>query len=392
MNRAPASLALGAGLILALSACGVPDASKPDPDPATQDAGDDSGGPEETGADVETGESAVEGESGDTAADDSGDTALGETAAETGAGDSAGGETAVDDTAGDDTGARAWTDPWVQVSMAWGAAVVRSSSGVLTCWGDESDGNLGCPSGAYSEVSIGAVSACALDELGYPSCWGNTLDSYGDWHYGQVDPPTQTLRGLSVGAFQACALDDANAIVCWGLTEDEYRPPEGQFETIDLDEFAGCGVTSGGELACWGYLAGVGEFLNGRAAAWGAVAVGTLHVCALDLDGHPWCAGGRYGDTDDAPLMEVFTSLSAGDEATCGVTAGGRIRCWASHVLEDHYPVRTSIVEDDAPTDGGWAAVAVGSTVACGLRIDGTVECWGRVGEYRLVDEPEPPG
>jgi len=74
------------------------------------------------------------------------------------------------------------------------------------------------------------------------------------------------------------------------------------------------------------------------------------------------------------PEGYTFTSVSAGEEGTCGITTDQSVVCW-----EDRNDAGGYDLVADTPITGAWSAVAVGNYAACGLHTDGTVECWGAV-------------
>ena len=98
---------------------------------------------------------------------------------------------------------------------------------------------------------------------------------------------------------------------------------------------------------------------------WIAVAVGRKHTCGLQAGGAIRCWGdNRFGQTD-APEGQ-FKAISAGKEYTCGLQAGGAIQCWGDNRFG----------QTDAP-EGQFIAISAGPDSACGLRIDSSVQCWG---------------
>ena len=70
--------------------------------------------------------------------------------------------------------------------------------------------------------------------------------------------------------------------------------------------------------------------------------------------------------TSVADSEEGFTSVSAGENHTCGVRDTGTIECWG----KNDYGQST-------PPGGTFASVAAGYRHTCGLRDTGAVECWG---------------
>ena len=106
---------------------------------------------------------------------------------------------------------------------------------------------------------------------------------------------------------------------------DPSAPAGGTFtQTSDL-----CGITTGGEIVCWG----TGQY--GRAnrpeqappGRYVQISAGGFHACGLRTDGSVRCWGSGYG-SGPAPPAEAFAQVSVGATHPCGVTTGGRLECW----------------------------------------------------------------
>lgn len=123
------------------------------------------------------------------------------------------------------------------------------------------------------------------------------------------------------------------------------------------------------------------------------VAVGDFHTCALVGSGVA-CWGLRTaalgtGTIRDqqavaAPVgvvgAESFTSLSAGGDNTCALTAAGAAYCWGRNDSGQVGDGSTDARPRPTPVGGAsrYASVSVGSRHVCGLTLRGDVECWGR--------------
>jgi alpha-tubulin suppressor-like RCC1 family protein len=112
-----------------------------------------------------------------------------------------------------------------------------------------------------------------------------------------------------------------------------------------------------------------------------AISTGARHTCALGTAGSLRCWGdndfGQLGDKtrDDRRtpvavrgLSEGVVAVSAGDEQTCALVVGGRVKCWGTH-----YGNEPSVVDLDETT----IALALGATQACALTSSAGVKCWG---------------
>ena len=142
-----------------------------------------------------------------------------------------------------------------------------------------------------------------------------------------------------------------------------------------------------------------GDALDAAFVRRGTVAVGGLHVCALDARGAVWCWGnndyGQLGDgtTERRPTpvrvadIEGAVQVAADQTATCVVLRDRTVRCWGKTMnrsVEPRMPI-----DRDALTLQPQAvanldrvqsvAVRAGpsESVACALRDDASVWCWG---------------
>jgi len=113
-----------------------------------------------------------------------------------------------------------------------------------------------------------------------------------------------------------------------------------------------CGITIGGVAYCWGRNI-YGAFGDGTTtnttipvpAAGGLPLIGVTpadwHTCGLDGSGAAYCWGfderGSLGDGIFEPMHLTpvpvsgglaFTSIDAGAQHTCGLTAAGALYCW----------------------------------------------------------------
>ncbi len=124
------------------------------------------------------------------------------------------------------------------------------------------------------------------------------------------------------------------------------------------------------------------------------VAVGPRHACALDELGRAYCWGagelGQWGVPFDAARAGTihlvsaslrFTSLVAGDDFSCGLTAMGQAYCWGAGAngrlgagLRDD-PDRDTPTE--VQTEQRFEQLAAGGRNACGVTASGELYCWG---------------
>ncbi len=145
----------------------------------------------------------------------------------------------------------------------------------------------------------------------------------------------------------------------------------------------------------YGVLADVGE------ADWQTVTVGSDHTCGLNTNGSAYCWGDNsYGQLGIAVVDTVcgqtkplrpctlrptavpttlrFSSISAGQHHTCGITSNRQAYCWGANEhgqVSAFSPSGATLV----PVTGslGWTQISAGYTHTCAVRTDGALFCWG---------------
>jgi alpha-tubulin suppressor-like RCC1 family protein len=212
-----------------------------------------------------------------------------------------------------------------------------TSGGRVFCWGGKKDGRVGAggrfdrhPEVAavgsnvrFSQVSIDGSLACGLSTDGDAYCWGGELS---------VNPTraktSAKFVSVSRGWGHTCALTRDGAAYCWGkndagqlgvgkvtrgLGEPDPQPVGGElrFRSLEAGFTSTCGITSGGELYCWGD----GETL-------GAVAPDKcFHVDA-------------FSPCSTRPVrisLKNVTVVSGGFMHRCALAAEDALYCWGSN-------------------------------------------------------------
>jgi hypothetical protein len=268
-----------------------------------------------------------------------------------------------------------------------------TTTGEAYCWGADFYGTLGrgAPTGGmsaapqrvasdvrFASVSAGAwgYSVCGLAVTGEAYCWGANS-------FGQAGVPSSTgsceLNGqtvacvasparvqgglrftwLSTGGTSTCAIGVDGRAYCWGYngmngllgngeTNTSHATPVAvagdlRFTGLSVSESQACGVTTGGEVYCWGSnrggALGDGTGENRRVPTRVASnvrfrSVGVLPelggmgagACAQAEDGTVYCWGAGRSVPARLEGGLVFTSLSPSHG--CGVTADRTAYCW----------------------------------------------------------------
>ena len=328
---------------------------------------------------------------------------------------------------------------------------LNNGDGKVWCWGSNLHGQLGDGvTGQYaysaSPVEVSGITdavaidagwehSCAVHASGGISCWGD--DTRGELGNGEkVEYMTTPVRvsgiidaiDVATGHWHTCALHATGAVSCWGSNHDGQLgngemgdspadsavPVQGIADAIAIDAGGehSCAVHVSGEISCWGDN-WLGELGNGRRGAsldspapvkaLGfhdaiAVSTGAQHTCALHATGRISCWGnnefGQIGNGQSlrtsfmsvvAVPAEVIgisdaTAVSVGEAFTCASRESGEISCWGNnsfgqlgHFEDGHLssvPVSVLAIEDATLVDAG-------AYHACATLRSGEAYCWG---------------
>ncbi len=239
-------------------------------------------------------------------------------------------------------------------------------------------------------------------------------------------PGLNDVQAITAGLNHTCALEAGGALTCFGVNEfgqlgagrtDRSTVPRavvGISGTVDQVVSSGqfaCAL-AGTEVRCWGdnrtgalgtgavdgttYLESAVAVLVPGLPPVQAIAAGSGHACALTTGGAVWCWGSRvYGQTGDgatngvgqfSPVAVVglgsgVTSITAGGEHACAVTAAGAVVCWGRNQEGQRGDGTTTSSAVPVPVSGltsGVATVDAGPTHTCATTGAGALWCWGR--------------
>jgi len=146
-------------------------------------------------------------------------------------------------------------------------------------------------------------------------------------------------------------------------------------ETLSVGGNHTCGLTSAGDVRCWGRNADGQATVPSDLGVVSQVSAGAVHTCvlsgasALSSAGTVRCWGSNSGGQTTVPSeLGSVNQVSAGSNHTCAVTTAGAVRCWG-----DRSNGRTTV-----PSDLGVVAqVSAGGAHTCALSVAGAVRCWG---------------
>lgn len=281
----------------------------------------------------------------------------------------------------------------VRIATGKGHTCIVHSSGSVSCWGDNQDGQIGIGSTGTQEVTpkrvmnvsdakavaCGGSFSCALRAGGSVVCWGNGLA-------GQLGNGTRQLKAvptavheldrvvaLSAGESHVCAARDDGQLLCWGSgtygqlggsTLDDALTPITVATVTGIADVAAaarstCARKATGVVLCWGDNS-YGQLGNGTVS-------GTPNSMPTAVNGL------------DA------SALWAGAYHACAVAKGGGVACWGAALLGQIGDGHVL----DAGSDGGFVlsptkvvslsgatAIGTGGNHSCATTQD-SILCWG---------------
>lgn len=290
-------------------------------------------------------------------------------------------------------------------TRCWGYAGIGSSLGDGTTQNRPQPTLVTNPPGRwFTEIAVGHIRTCAIDNLETTWCWGNNS---GGGALGTMDSVSNTV-----------------------LAPDSLRNPAGvKFSRLWSGYATSCGLDKNqqpGTLLCWG-ADFANDLGNGGAGSvrhpfrlgaitYADVGMGLGTVCAVRSTGGTLdCWGGNnYGEAGAASPIGalILTPQGAGvgggiaqaapgsNGTTCFVTQSRLLRCMgsdASGLLGTGRSFgRGALVPQGVLGLGGTvASVATGSAHTCALENSGAVWCWGYGLSYALgqgdsTDRPLP--
>jgi hypothetical protein len=227
------------------------------------------------------------------------------------------------------------------------------------------------------------------------------------------------FESLSLGDFHACGVVAGRAL-CWGSNINEElgyttaagedsvptlavfnQPPGAMLQVAAMDSRT-CALAATGAVHCWGFFApspvagtGVGglQFVQ--------ITSSERHMCGLVASGAAYCWGtgtdgqlgnGGFASSPDVPVQVtgsgsgplVFTSIDAGGDFTCALTAIGAAYCWgrnSSGQLGDSTTTARNVPTLVAGTGSGSRVLtelsAGGESYSCAVNTLGQMLCWG---------------
>ncbi|WP_413559506.1 Ig-like domain-containing protein [Bdellovibrio sp. HCB209] len=212
-----------------------------------------------------------------------------------------------------------------------------TTAGILKCWGLGTSGQIGSGSMttkstptvidsgvSYADVSAGESHTCGITTGKTVKCWGANTYYQVSQTGANTYSPTIVDSGILYNSIQAgdqhtCGITSSdNLVKCWGQnssgqigqgtnTSSVSIPTAilgGEtYSSISAGSSHNCGVTSSGQLKCWGYN-GSGQLGDGTYVA-------------------------KSSPTAVSASGDTYTGVAAGS-STCGILQSGLLKCWGA--------------------------------------------------------------
>ena len=292
-----------------------------------------------------------------------------------------------------------------QVAMGYNHACAITQTGVVSCWGDNNNGQLGDGTQTQrlqatpvlglaakaTQLALTYQSSCALLETGNIQCWGS--NSQGELGVGKqitpirsLSPQTLTLgsnlkaKRIVAGKNHLCAISQNDSLFCWGANEVGqlgssssaavvYQATQvslaGSVQTVAAGFGHSCAATTN-TVSCWGdnSFAQLGNNVSSTTPV-------TSPVTVLGL-------------------TKTIDSLTLGKDHSCAVTTDDKTYCWGSRQAGQTAQTVDAVLLDKEPKEvstlTGKRALSAGDFHTCSIEDNSVVKCWGKNDLGQLAD------
>ena len=272
------------------------------------------------------------------------------------------------------------------------------AGGPVTCWGDNSSGQLGRGSVTATgtpgpvtgitdaiEISLGANHTCAILADRSAKCWGdNTFGQLGNGSRDDSSLPVavsslERAQQISAGSTHTCATSgngSSNIAKCWGNGSGgrvgdgtgSRQPVLTPTQVSNISSVSS--ISAGGSHTC--AIAGADKAVS----CWGVNSSGQLGLGTTDNQPLP-AAVQTAGKT---PLVGV-TAIASGGAHTCAQLTSTEVDCWGSNSngqIGDGQPtLKTRLTPVPVPKLRGTTGLAVGDSETCAIDSTKTLLCSG---------------
>jgi hypothetical protein len=286
-------------------------------------------------------------------------------------------------------------------------------------------------------LSTGSGHSCGINTLGVLKCWGqNTQGQLGDGTKNDSNTPididsTTSYASISAGVTHTCGITTSQTLKCWGnntkgqlgdgTTIARSTPTVIDGSTSYATAIAGnqttCGITTTGVLKCWGNNSNgqIGDYTTTNkllptiidfGTLYSLVSPGNLFTCGITTGGVAKCWGdnssGQLGDGTTTERhrpnyvndSDTYSTVSTGKgHSTCGVTSAGTLKCWGQNTqgqLGDSTTTGRKAPTTINPPNTLYASVAEGSDYACAITTSGALNCWGNYDHSQINSSSSP--
>jgi alpha-tubulin suppressor-like RCC1 family protein len=315
--------------------------------------------------------------------------------------------------------------PWQTLSLGAHSSCGIRDDGSLWCWGKNPRGQLGDgttfqrhrpvrvgPERDWIAIAAGVFHTCGIRSPGTLWCWGDNEDNQLGTGGPDVLTPQQVgsaedWTAVTASESASCGLR-GGALYCWGVGFDSLPteidgPTWSAIAATPLVSFGGCFQSApmcgakAGSMYCWNDPV-TGAAID--AGGWMTLSVGWDHACGITATGAgAMCIGdnefGQLGNGSAGgvviPGVAVdggpYAMIDAGDEASCGVTTAGQLKCWGLNDVNALGDENEGFVGEPNPTavmpGTTWRTVDVAHDHGCAADSVGALWCWGdnRYGE-----------
>jgi len=280
-----------------------------------------------------------------------------------------------------------------EISAGGAHTCMKSGADSAWCWGANGEGQLGVGSTTESHVpqeltgwfrvvivSTGGTHTCAIADEGTPTspyCWGSNSHRQvgidGEAYYASPQPvsgtPTWNMRLIAAGGTHACGISTGGELLCWGgnefgqlgtgTTEDTETP-----SVVDLGGTTVLTATAGGGHTC-------AHRMDGVVQCWGRNDRGQLGNGTTTGSSIPVAV---------AELPGAVAAVSAGGEHTCALMASNAVYCWGRN---SEGQLGNAAWEDSSRAvlvtglERSVVRVSAGGAHTCALMDTGAIMCWG---------------